>query len=419
MMNIRFLGACQEVGRSGVAVKTNGKHILLDYGVVLDHEIGFPVHVSPNDLEGIVLSHAHLDHSGLLPLFFIRSRVPLYSVEPTFGLTEILIRDMIKLSGYYLPFEYIDLKTMLEHAVEIPYREEFRIGATKVKMLHAGHIPGSAQILLEADGKRLLYTGDMNLTQTRLVPPADTEYGDVDAVITESTYAMADHSDRESTEDEFVHACTEVVEAGGTVLVPAFGVGRSQEVMCMLAARGFKHKVFVDGMALDVIRIFQNAPHCLGDPELFKKAVRETEWIRNWADRRRAVKTPAVIVSPAGMLKGGAAVFYMDSIASEQRNAIFLVSFQVPGSPGRVLLDEGKFMVQGRMRKVAAKVAKFDFSSHGGMSQLHQTLSSVNHNAKVFVVHGELESCMGLANWASKELGMEAYAPKPGDSYDI
>jgi putative mRNA 3-end processing factor len=119
-MNIRFLGACTEVGRSGVQVRIGEKSILLDYGVMIDRQIGFPVHVSPKDLHGIVVTHAHLDHSGLVPMFFVRSRLPVYGVEPTFALANILIRDMIKLSGYYLPYEFMDLETMMEHIVNVP-----------------------------------------------------------------------------------------------------------------------------------------------------------------------------------------------------------------------------------------------------------------------------------------------------------
>jgi putative mRNA 3-end processing factor len=416
---MRFLGACQEVGRSAVAVKGARSQILMDYGVMINHDVGFPVHVSPKDLDAVVLTHAHLDHSGLIPLFYVHSKLPVYAIEPTFKLTSVLVRDMIKLSGYFLPYEYIDLETMMNHAVPVEYHSKFKVGDSELTMVNAGHIPGSAQIIVENDGRRLLYTGDYNLIPTHLVPGADREYKNLDAIVIESTYAMGDHPDRAESERNFVLACKEVVEGGGTVLVPAFGVGRSQEIICMLADHNFNHKVFVDGMALDAIRMLEQYPNSLKDEQLFRRAMREAEQIRNWNDRRRAARTEGVIVSPAGMLKGGASVFYMENIASDQDNGIFLVSYQVPGSPGRILLEEGRFILHGKARNVKARVEKFDFSSHGGKTQLEETLRELDKKTRVFVVHGEEANCKHLAEWASRELGLQAFTPRPGETYDL
>jgi putative mRNA 3-end processing factor len=391
----------------------------MDYGVMINHDVGFPVHVSPKDLDAVVLTHAHLDHSGLIPLFYVHSKLPVYAIEPTFKLTRVLVRDMIKLSGYFLPYEYIDLETMMNHAVPVEYHSKFKVGDSELTMVNAGHIPGSAQIIVENDGRRVLYTGDYNLIPTHLVPGADREYKNLDAIVIESTYAMGDHPDRAESERNFVLACKEVVEGGGTVLVPAFGVGRSQEILCMLADHNFNHKVFVDGMALDAIRMLEQYPNSLKDEQLFRRAMKEAEQIKNWNDRRRAARTEGVIVSPAGMLKGGASVFYMENIASNRDNGIFLVSYQVPGSPGRILLEEGRFILHGKARNVEARVEKFDFSSHGGKTQLEETLRELDKKTRVFVVHGEEANCKHLAEWASRELGLQAFTPRPGETYDI
>jgi len=418
-MQLRFLGACQEVGRSAYAVKTANSQILMDYGVMINHEVSFPIHISPKELNAVVLTHAHLDHSGLVPMLYLHSKLPLYGVEPTFKLSKVLVRDMIKLSGYYLPFEYMDLENMLSHAVSVEYNSQFKINDASVSMINAGHIPGSAQIIIESDGRRVLYTGDFNLVPTHLVPGADRQYNNLDAIIIESTYAGDDHPDRVESERNFVLACKEVVEDGGTVLVPAFGVGRSQEIICMLSDHNFSHPIFVDGMALDAIRMLEQHPGSLRDGDLFKKAMRQAEQITNWNERRKAARTAGVIVSPAGMLKGGASVFYMENLAHNNHNGIFLVSYQVEGSPGRMLLDEGRFILRGKARKVEARVEKFDFSSHGGKSQLHETLKEVDKKTRVFVVHGEEAKCKLLADWASNELGLQTMTPQPGESIDI
>jgi putative mRNA 3-end processing factor len=391
----------------------------MDYGVMINHDVGFPVHISPRDLNAVVLTHAHLDHSGLVPLFYVRSKLPVYGVEPTFKLTKVLVRDMIKLSGYYLPFEYIDLESMLSHAVPVDYRSKFKIEDAEVTLINAGHIPGSAQVIVDSGGKRILYTGDYNLVPTHLVPGADHAYNNLDGIVIESTYAGEDHPDRTESERNFVLACKEIVEKGGTVLVPAFGVGRSQEIICMLADHNFTYPIFVDGMALDAIRMLQAHPGSLRNQEQFTKAMRQAEQITNWNERRRAARTAGVIISPAGMLKGGASVFYMENIAKSEENGIFLVSYQVQGSPGRILLDEGRFILHGKARKVKARVEKFDFSSHGGKTQLEQTLKEVDKRTKVFVIHGEEANCKRLAAWASQELGLITTTPKPGEICDV
>jgi putative mRNA 3-end processing factor len=293
------------------------------------------------------------------------------------------------------------------------------VGNGTVTLLNAGHIPGSSQALVEAEGKRVVYTSDFNLKATRLVGSADCNYGELDALIIESTYAKEDHPDREESEKQLVAACNEIVEDGGTVLIPAFGVGRSQEIMCMLAAHDFRHNVYVDGMALVAINVLEEHESALVDPQLFRSAVKKAEWVKNWHDRRRAVKGPGVIISPAGMLKGGSAVFYMESVARGRKNGIILVSYQVEGSPGRVLIDEGKYMLHGRLQSVNAKVLKFDFSSHGGRSELFRCLESVDKRTKVFAIHGDEDSCMVLADWANKQAGLESFVPKAGESYDI
>lgn len=419
-MQLRFLGACQEVGRSAVAVKSAHSQILMDYGVMINHDVGFPVHISPKDLDAVVLTHAHLDHSGLIPLFYVHSpKLPVYGVEPTFKLTKVLVRDMIKLSGYYLPFEYIDLESMMNHVVPVDYHSKFKVGNSEMTLINAGHIPGSAQIVVEAEGKRVLYTGDYNLIPTHLVPGADRAYNDLDAIVIESTYASEDHPDRVESERNFVLACKEVVEGGGTVLVPAFGVGRSQEIICMLADHNFSYPVFVDGMALDAIRMLEEHPNSLRNQELFTRAMRQAEKITNWHTRRHAARTAGVIISPAGMLKGGASVFYIENIADNEDNGIFLVSYQVQGSPGRILLDEGRFMLHGRARKVKARVERFDFSSHGGKTQLQETLKELGKKTRVFVVHGDEANCKHLAEWASHELGLQTSTPRPGETYDV
>jgi putative mRNA 3-end processing factor len=414
-LQIGFLGGTHEVGRIAIAVKTEKTQVLLDYGVMLNHEPGFPMHVPPKDVDALILTHSHLDHSGAVPIFYIHGKKPLYTNRLNLELTQILIADFIHLSSYYLPFEYLELKTMMRNNKHVDYGAEEQIGDIKFQLLNSGHIPGGAQVLIETEGKRILYTGDFNTTDTRLLGGAKMEFGDLDAVIIESTYADEDHTERLELEKRFVDAVTDVVERGGTVLVPAFGVGRSQEIACVLTAHHFEYPVTIDGMAREASTIIMNYKESLRDPRLFMDAMHAIDWVEGWRDRRKATKTPGVVISPAGMLKGGPAVFYTSKMGKKANNAIFLVSYQIPGTPGKELLEKGVCLIDGKMRKVKARVEHFDFSSHCGASQLKEAVKKLVGNPKLYVVHGAEGNCELFARWIKSDLGLEAAAPKAGD----
>jgi putative mRNA 3-end processing factor len=418
-LQVGFLGGTREVGRIAIAVKTEKTQILLDYGAMLNHEPGFPMHVPPKDVDAIVLSHSHLDHSGAIPIFYVQGKKPLFTNRLSMELNQLLISDFIHLSSYYLPFEYLELKSMTQNSRHVDFNVEQRVGDIAFQFKNAGHIPGSVQTLVEAEGKRLLYTGDFNIVSTRLLEGAKMDYEDLDAVIIESTYANEEHTERKELEKRFVETCSDFVEKGGTVLVPAFGVGRSQELACVLAAHHFEYPVTIDGMAREVSRVMMNYPQFLRDERTFADAIHSTNWVEGWRDRRRASKIPGVIISPAGMLKGGPAMFYASKIGKKSTNAIFLVSYQIPGTPGKELMEKGICVIDGKMRKVKAQVQHFDFSSHCGAGELREALSRLGGKPKVYVVHGAEGNCELLAKWAKNELGLEALAPKSGDTFKI
>ncbi len=418
-MQVKVLGAARQVGRSGFLVSHGSSNIVLDYGALTTREPGFPMHVQPKSIDGLILSHAHLDHSGSSPVLFLGDNVKLHCTPVTSELSNMLISDFIKLSGPYLPFEFIDLMAMNRHTVNHGYKESFQVKDFTVTLYDAGHIPGSSVIAVEAGGRRLIYTGDINGGGTELLNPASRELGEANLVITESTYATADHPDRIKVERDFVDYANAIVERGGVLLAPAFSVGRAQELALTLHKHGFKHPVAMDGMALKVNEVLMRNQDTLRDATEYRRAMEHVEKIIGWNQRRGFIKKPGVVIAPAGMLVGGTSIFYNERLAMGEKNGVAIVSFQVPGTPGRTLMEKGLTLIGGKPVKVRAEVRRFDFSSHSGKSELHSDLRAIKGSPKFMTVHGEEESCLQLAQELHTELGAEAFAPRAGEVYDV
>ena len=419
-MKVTVLGAAKEVGRSAFLIDTNNAKILLDYGVMLRRkEPLFPIHVKPKDIDAVVITHAHLDHSGFVPSLFLSKVITTFSTQPTLELSSLLIEDMIRISGFYLPFEYIDLIAMQKSSRSTSYREPFSLNDTTVVFHESGHVVGGSTVVVEYDNKRIFYTGDINTKGTKMMRAMDLDIGDIDLIITESTYAMEDHQPRKEAEKKLIDFANEVVERRGILFVPAFSVERAQEIACIFKEANFKHNIVMDGMALKVNKIISKHPDFLRDPKLFSDAIRKTEWVSGWKDRRRIVKEPCVVISPAGMLVGGAGVYYLQQIAQNERNGIAMVSYQGEGTPGKELLVKRVATIEGKVRKVTAEIQQFEFSGHSGRSDLFEMISQIKGNPKVLTVHGDGESCIKFAKDIHEKFGLEAYAPNTGETVTV
>ena len=419
-MEIKILGAAKEVGRSAFLVSNENSNILMDYGVLLKKEPQFPLHVKPKDLHAVVLSHAHLDHSGFLPsLFLSSSKFPVLSTNPTIELSQLLIEDMIKISGFYLPFENIDLDRMLKSHKNLQYREPYSINETNITLYESGHVLGGSTIVVENKGKRIFYTGDINTRGSKILRPADLDIDEIHLMIIESTYSQTNQIPRPQSEKELLEFAYKIIDNGGTLFVPAFSVERAQEIACVFKAYKFPHKIVMDGMALKVNEIMLKYPEYIRDPIVFKKYIEEVEWIRDWKSRRRLIKEPCVIISPAGMLVGGSAIFYMQNIMMSDKNGIALVSYQGENTPGRMLLEKGTFKINGKIKKCLAEVKQFEFSGHNSRDELFEILDNVKGNPKVLTVHGDGNACIKFAEEISEKYGFDAIAPNSCDIFKV
>ncbi|MGC9011470.1 MBL fold metallo-hydrolase [Thermogladius sp.] len=423
MPSLRILGGGREVGRAAILVE-DGEKALLDYGINFDDKDRpqVPLHVRPADLSLIAISHAHLDHIGAAPLMYITGKPKIYMTRPTIEIARLLVLDFLKLNAVNVDYEYSEFVKMSDNAQLVDYGAEVEAGGFKLVFMNAGHILGSAAIYVETpSGHRILYTGDINTVQTWTLSGAELWPVKVDTLITEATYGDRVHPPRYRVEKRFVSVVEEVISGGGVVLVPSFSVGRSQEVLTLLANELPYVDIYVDGMAREICGIYLNYRKYLRDPSLYLRALERVTFVKNVRDRKKALKSPGVIIATAGMLKGGPSLQYLKKLADDPKNAVLLVSYQSPNSPGHKLLEKGGLEEIG-VYFTRARVEWFDFSSHAGRDGLVDIAKTYSHTLRnVVIVHGDEESSKGLANAIRESLGkdLNIYVPSNGDSITV
>lgn len=416
-IKIRFLGGAREVGASAIQIQKNEVSMLLDYGTRVRNKRRLPLAVEQKT-ELVVISHAHIDHSGAVPL--IHKKYPnakIVGTAPTIDFSKLLVDDMLGITKGKLPFNYRDNRLTFKKSKRIEYNEEYNTENFSVTLMNAGHVPGSSTILAEVDDFRLWYSGDINTIETQLLNPAERKIPDVDAIIIESTYALRNHPPRKEVEIDFIDTLKTCVERGGVALIPAFSVGRAQEVLSILAKYDFEYPIVIDGLAKKASEIILKHQDYIKNKKLLIKALNMAHWVRNGKERKALVVDPKVIVAPAGMLQGGSAQYYMKHVYSDPVSGIYLVGYQVPGTMGHRLLNEKIIRISGKKKHVKAEVKFFELSSHSDRKELFGLLKHVDGDTKVFVVHGDEESAIGFAKELREDHEIDAVAPREGDMF--
>ncbi|MGI0100637.1 MAG: MBL fold metallo-hydrolase [Candidatus Micrarchaeaceae archaeon] len=412
-MLMRFLGGAQEVGRSAILIKDR-KSLLLDYGIKINHKIEYPTAMP--EVDAIVLSHAHLDHSGFVPALYNEMLIPAFGTEPTLKMSELLLNDSLNIAKkehMQQRFHKRQIATMMRRYTSLDYHSPIDMGNFSIELFDSGHICGSAITLLEMKngGKhsRIVYTGDYKLGQQMLHKGAEIVKGDV--LITESTYATREHPDRNLLEKEFIGKVKETLDSNGTVLLPVFAVGRSQEILTLLYRHGLTQYTYLDGMARAATSIVLKYSTFVSNADALSKAVKETSIIGDRSERGEALESPSIILTTAGMLTGGPVLDYITRL--RRNSSILLTGYQVEGSNGRTLMDSGTVVIDGKKMHIDANVSYYDMSAHAGMSDLREYVKG-SEPSVVICVHGDRENAIKLADDLRLE-GYEAHAPKVDD----
>ncbi|KAG2477696.1 MAG: putative Beta-lactamase domain-containing protein, mRNA 3-end processing factor [Nitrosopumilales archaeon] len=421
-MKVKVLGASHEVGRSGFLVSCDGTNFLLDYGVMFGKRgmpPQYPLHVKPKDVDSVIITHAHLDHSGNVPSLFVSRNTDVFATPPTFDLSQLLIEDMLKIEKGFHQFDLPEINNMMRNAKEIGYKQKISRSNASFELRESGHVLGGSTVVVESENKRLFYTGDINPRGSRMLREADLDIGEIDLLITESTYSQTEQMPRKESEEGLIEFANEVVDRKGILFIPSFSVERSQEIACVLKNAKFKHKIIMDGMALKVNEIMFRYPEYLKDPELFADSINSTVPIRNQHERKKALEEPCVVISPAGMLVGGNAVYYLQQLAFDNKNGIALVSYQGDGTPGKKLQETGKVSTRGHDMKVSAEVKQFEFSGHGDRNDLFDLIKNIKGNPKVLTVHGDNDSCIKFAEEITEKFDLEAHSPQANEVVEV
>ncbi len=415
MIEVKFLGGASEVGKSCLLVDTGVEKFVLDYG--LNIQTFQPPIQPPTEIDGLFLTHAHLDHSGMIPEIYGRGFTKnTFGTKTTLDLSKILLTDAVKvqerkgLEPYYGRRE-IDILESMSKPKKLNTPIEFN--GSVVELRDAGHIPGSSMVLLESKNKKILYTGDINYTGTELINGVDTKFSGINALITESTYSYKNHPNRGELTRKLKEKVKEVVSNNGTVLMPSFSIGRTQEMILLLHDIGAP--IYLDGMGVTATKTILDNHESVADHHLLKKAFGKAHKIEKSSDRKEALKNNSIIIASAGMMQGGPVQFYMKNLYMRQDCSVILNGYQMDGTPGKRLLDTGRFVSDGMDVEVKMDIQFMDFSAHIGRDDLFKFIEKVNPE-KVIPVHGEFipEFVAEL-----KEKGFDAVLARNGETVTV
>ncbi|HET9426100.1 MAG TPA: MBL fold metallo-hydrolase [Gemmatimonadaceae bacterium] len=461
-MEIEFVGAAREVTGSCHIVRVNGRTILLDCGMfqgrravsdAKNRKLPAPI----MEIDAVILSHAHLDHAGRLPVLARAGYAGvIHATSATADLTAIMLADSARIQENDYAFlmrknrnaapplyEVKDAARVEELVRRHPFDEWFEVvPGVRARYTDAGHILGSASIIVEATGnggkKTLVFSGDIGRWGLPIIrdpaPPTDA----ADAVIMESTYGNRDHESVEGAQAHLARVVREAAAKGGRVLIPAFAVGRAQELVYDLhrmvrAGEIPRVPVVIDSpLATLATAIFEH------NTDLFDRtepAVRDIEKLfryellsfTNNTEESKALNNrhgPLIIIAGSGMCEGGRILHHLAHGASNPRNTILIVGFQAEHTLGRRIVERRPVIkVFGEEVELRANVEILNgYSAHADRSELSKWLAAVRQSSpalkNVYLVHGEREAQDALAAQLGKT-GLKVTAPSPGDRITI
>jgi len=326
-----FLGGGNEVGNVGCVIEDNTKsRLLIDYGLAPTDPPRYP-HESP-PVSDAIITHSHVDHLGMVPWLHASHRTTFHGTSLTSSISEIMWRDCYKISrieGYPLAWDKRDMEDASHAWKNHKFGDWNEHQSWKWKLRAAGHIPGAAMVEIETPSHKILHTGDFDTRDSQLVKGATPTNADI--LFIEGTYGGRNHANRKEEEDRLIKNTLEIVDSGGTVIIPSFAQGRGQDVLMTLYNSGHDFEIHYDGMGKRLAKIMLDHPEFLKNPKLLEEAYLSAHKVSSKSDKKKALDGD-VIITTSGMLDGGPSLWYLNRLRHDSRNAIFLVGYQAEGS---------------------------------------------------------------------------------------
>ena len=446
-VRLTFLGGARQVGRSCLLLQTPNSRVLIDCGidVASQGKDRFPYFDVPEfdirELDAIIISHAHLDHTGLLPyLYKMGYKGPTYMTHPTMDLTALLSLDFIGVAYKQAAtplFSSKDIKEMVKHTICLNFNEVTDITPDiRITFYNAGHALGSAMVHFNIGNglHNFLYTSDYKYARTRLLDPAVTSFPRIESVLTEATYGAKSDilPPRIESEEKMIDIINKTIERGGKVLIPELGLGRAQETMLIIedAIKSGKMKkipVYIDGMIWDINAIHTAYPDFLSNTvraSIFQDKnpfVSDTfSRVGSPQERKKVVEGgPCLVLATSGMLVGGASVEYLREFAVNEKNSIIFICYQGVGSLGRQIqegLRATKIHVDEREEIVKINLEIHTITgltAHAGRNEIMSFFNNMRPKPKKIIVnHGEVSKCLDLASALYKLNHVETSMPR-------
>jgi KH/beta-lactamase-domain protein len=429
------LGGFAEIGRSCMLLETRESKIILDCGLNVsakDPLAATPrfdiAGISMEDIDAVVLTHAHLDHTGFTPaLFKYGYRGPVYCTEPTLFLMSMLQREYLRHCEGDTFFSEQDIDSAVTHTVTLMHGIVTDISPdVKLVLSNSGHIIGSTSVHLHiGNGEHnLVYTGDMKFGKTLTLENASWNFPRVETMIIESTYGGKEDimCSREQAEAHVATAIESTVAAGGHVLMPVPAVGVSQELILLLdrftKSGSLRTKVLLEKTISEATAVYEAYPEFLSKE--LSNHVLESE-TSQFGPQFSIVESdtlkpsePAIVLAPSSMLVGGPSVDYLKQIAHDPRNTVIMLSYQSLDTPGRALLDGSRqITIKGESLKVECQVKRIDgLASHSDYNQLMAYVMRLRPKLRrVLVNHGERPKAQNLASMINKQLRIQTQHP--------
>lgn len=450
-MEITFLGGADEVGASSILIEIGGRRVLVDagirptpkarWGLAGDQLPDLSYIERSGGLDAILVTHAHTDHTGALELVSERfPNAPVYATPMTIELTRVLHQDARRIMATRLEeegelplFDEVATNRLMAAFIPVALNQPLPLApGLTAAWFHAGHIAGAAMIGLAAAEGRVLISGDISISPQRTVEGVRPPRFSADVLILESTYGGRLHANRHVEEQRLVETVTAITAAGGKVLIPAFALGRAQEILLTLGEYQRQGEVagipiWADGMVRAVCEAYQRHPEALPLALQERGAAFFGGMIQpvTSAGQRNALiwePAPAVIVSSSGMLAGGPSVTYARALAGRPENAILLTGYQDEESPGRRLQEmaqrgSGTLRLGKDKVEVQCKLATYSLSAHADAGQLVSFVETLDPT-QVFLVHGDEAARTSLGE-ALRARGRRVRLPRAGQSFSF